>query len=59
MDYERSTTKIAKRKRILKKRRKQVRNDRSKKDGQRKSQDGTVYQSGETLNIDEEIYNRH
>ena len=57
MDYERKQDKIRKQSKEFKKRRKQLRNNRSKKDGQRKFREGTVYQSGEALKIDDEILN--
>ena len=57
MDYERKQDKIRKQSKEFKKRRKQLRNNRSKKDGQREFREGTVYQSGGALNIDDGILN--
>ena len=57
MDYERKQDKIRKQSKEFKKRRRQLRNNRSKKDGQCEFREGTVYQSGGALNIDDEILN--
>ena len=55
MDYERKQDRLRKQRKGFKKKRKQLRDVRSRKDTRLESREGTVYESDRTLSLDSEV----